>query len=209
MGNPLAHASTAGRPWKASIIVRLFARRSDLCSSFHRRLASSGEGLLKSGAARLAGSEHGPDDPCHLIGDRDRGSVEAAPLPKLIDPSIVGIGFIRRRLHDGAGAMDKQASQMPAAAFRDPHQHCSITAGELPRNQSDPGGQMPAVLELRSVADSGNNRRGRLRADAFDPGDTLAGLAGPEHLDLLVKDGNPAIEIAKEIVKLSDRFPGE
>jgi hypothetical protein len=47
MGNPLAPASTAGRPLRASIIVRLLARRSDLCVSCLRRLANSGAGLQK------------------------------------------------------------------------------------------------------------------------------------------------------------------
>ena len=47
MGNPLAPAPTAGRPLRASIIVRLLARRSDLCVSFLRRLANSRAGLQK------------------------------------------------------------------------------------------------------------------------------------------------------------------
>ncbi len=74
-------------------------------------------GSSEGGAVRLARSKHGPDDPCVLVGDRDRSAVEAAPLPKLVDPLIVEVGFVRRRPHDGAGTVDEQAAQMLIAAL--------------------------------------------------------------------------------------------
>ena len=40
----------------------------------------------RSGAIRLATGQHGPDDPCVLIGDRDRRAVITAPLAKLVYP---------------------------------------------------------------------------------------------------------------------------
>lgn len=48
MANPRVHASTAGRPLRASITIRLLARRSDLFVSFLRRLANCGAGLQKT-----------------------------------------------------------------------------------------------------------------------------------------------------------------
>jgi hypothetical protein len=35
--------------------------------------------------------KHSQDDPCILVGDCHRGTVEAAPLPKLIDPLVIEV----------------------------------------------------------------------------------------------------------------------
>jgi hypothetical protein len=74
-------------------------------------------GPSAGGAVRFARSEHGPDDPCVLIGDRHRRAVEATPLSKLVNPLVAGIGFVGRRPHHGSRAMDEQAAQMLAPAF--------------------------------------------------------------------------------------------
>ena len=63
---------------------------------------------------------------------------------------------------------------MLAPAFRYAHQDLPIAAGELARDQPDPGSKMPSVFELGSVADGRNDRGGRLRADALDGGDAPA-----------------------------------
>ena len=70
---------------------------------------------------QLAPSKHGPDHPCILFGDRHRCAVEPAPLPKLVDPLIIGVGLVRSRSHDGAGAMNEQASQVLVPALGDAH----------------------------------------------------------------------------------------
>jgi len=38
-------------------------------------------------------SKHGLDDACILVGDCHRGTVEAAPLPKLVDPLVDQSGW--------------------------------------------------------------------------------------------------------------------
>jgi hypothetical protein len=53
---------------------------------------------------------------------------------------------------------------MLAPAFRYAHQDLPIAAGELARDQPDPGSKMSSVFELGSVADGRNDRGGRLRA---------------------------------------------
>ncbi len=106
--------------------------------------------------------------------------------------------------------MDEQAAQVLVPALRDAHQHLAIAAGELPRDEADPGGERATVLELRAVADRGDDRCRGLRPDALDPGDALAGLARAEHpVDLPVEQGDPAVEIADEIIELADRFAGQ
>jgi len=47
----------------------------------------------RSGAIRLSTGQHGPDDPCVLVGDRDRRAVITAPLAKLVDPYTFGVCF--------------------------------------------------------------------------------------------------------------------
>src|ERR1700761_4338298 len=186
----------------ASIEVRLVARRSDLCSSFLRRLANSG-GSSESSAVRLASFKHGPDDPRVLVGDSNRCAVEAASLSKLIDPGVIGIHFGWRRSDDGARAVDQETAQMLAPAFRYAHQDLPIAAGELARDQPHPGSKMSSVFELGSVADGRNDRRGRLGADSLDGGDAPAWLTFEEYsIDLLVERGDTPIEVSEEIVKL-------
>jgi hypothetical protein len=68
-------------------------------------------------------------------------AVEAAPLPKLVDPLVVEIGLAGRRSHDRAGAMDEQTGQVLVPALRDAHQHLAIAAGELSRDETNPGGE--------------------------------------------------------------------
>lgn len=67
-------------------------------------------GSSGSGAVRLTRSKHGPDDPCVLIGDGNRCPIEAASLPKLVDPLVRGIGLVGAGSHHGSGAVDEKAT---------------------------------------------------------------------------------------------------
>jgi hypothetical protein len=69
------------------------------------------------GAISLASSKHGPDYPRVLIGYRHRCAVEAAPLPKLIDPLIIKVRFGRHCSDNGPCAVDEQASEVPIPAL--------------------------------------------------------------------------------------------
>jgi hypothetical protein len=104
---------------------------------------------------------------------------------------------------DGACAVDQETAQMPAPAFRYAHQDLPIAAGELARDQPDPGTKVPSVFELGSVADGRDDRRGRLRANALDGGDPPAWFTFEEYsIDLLVERGDTPIKVPEEIVKL-------
>jgi hypothetical protein len=46
------------------------------------------------------------------------------------------------------GAMDEQTAQVLVPALRDAHQHLAIAAGELSRDETNPGGEVPTILEL-------------------------------------------------------------
>ena len=164
-------------------------------------------GPSESGAIRLAGSKHGPDNPCVLVGDSNRGAVEATPLPKLVDPFIVGVGLGRSRSYNSPRAVDEQAAQVLVSALRNAHQDLPVPAGELPRDKANPGSEMASVLELGAVADGGDDRCGGLNTDALDLGDPLAWLTLEEYpFDFLVERGDPTIEIAKQIVEFTNCF---
>src|SRR3954452_15474948 len=79
MGNPLAHAST---------------RAGQTCAVHFSVVSQTLRRPSEGSAVRLASSKHGPDDPCVLVGECDCCAVEAAPLPKLVDPLVVEIGFV-------------------------------------------------------------------------------------------------------------------
>ena len=112
------------------------------------------------------------------------------------------ISLVGGRSDDRPGAMDEQAAQMLVAPLRDAHQHGSISAGELSRNEADPGGKVTAILELGPIADGGDNRSRRLWADALDLCDALAHLTVAEQrIDLPVEDDDAAVEVAEEIIE--------
>ena len=116
MGNPLAHTSTAGRPRRARRISGSL-RAGPTCASHFSVVSQSAGRSSESDAVRFAATQHGPDDPCVLVGDRHRRAVEAAPLPKLIDPLIGRVGLVATRSHDGSGA--KKTHQRGSKTFRE------------------------------------------------------------------------------------------
>ena len=90
--------------------------------------------------------------------------------------------------------MHEQGSQVLAAAFGDAEQDGALTAGVLAWDKPDPSGEVAAVLELRTIADGGDDRGGGLGPHPLDAGDPLAVLLRAEHsLDLLVEAGDPEI----------------
>src|ERR1700756_523394 len=85
--------------------------------------------------------------------------------------------------------------------------HLAITAGMLAWDKANPSGEMPPILELRTVANGGNDRGGGLRPNAFNFRNSLAGLALPKYpFDLLIKRPNPTIKVTKKIIELAERF---
>src|ERR1700741_1723504 len=87
---------------------------------------------------------------------------------------------------------------MLIAPLGDAHQHLAIAAGMLSRNETDPGRQVAPVLELRAIANSGDDCRGSLWADTLDPGDSLTIFVSTEDAINLIEGSNPAIEIAEK-----------
>jgi hypothetical protein len=98
--------------------------------------------------------------------------------------------------------MDEQTAQVLVGALRNAHQHLAIAAGELSRDETNPGGKAPAVLELRPVAVCSHDSCGGFRDNALDLRDALTCLVLVEDsINLFVEQANAAVEIAEEIVK--------
>ena len=68
----------------------------------------------------------------------------------------VALGHIGQR---GARSVDQLLAQILVAALADTQQLRLAAGGELPRNQTEPGGEIAAVVEAFRVADSGDERR--------------------------------------------------
>ena len=173
MGNPHAPASTAGRPlgprqksgsWRAG----------PTCAAHFSIVSQPGGGPSAGGVVGLATSKHGPDDPCVLVGDGNRGPVEATPPVKLVDPCVEGVCLPCSRADDGSRAMHEQGSQALASALRDAEEDGALTARVLARDEPDPGGEVTSVLELRAIPDCGDDGGGGLGTDTLDAGDPLA-----------------------------------
>jgi hypothetical protein len=90
---------------KAIIKVRVLVCRSDLSAHFPILPATSFISSC-SGAVLVSTSQHGPDYPCVLVGDRNRGPVMPPTLPKLVYPIVSRIGFARRSSNDSTRAVN-------------------------------------------------------------------------------------------------------
>ena len=107
MGKPLAHTLQL-------VGLRGLDNSPALCAPVRpvRLISPSSRKLLgrpsEDSAVRFTGPKHGPDDACILVGDRHRRAVEPAPLPKLIDPLVVGIRLAGRSSHNGTRTVHEQ-----------------------------------------------------------------------------------------------------
>ena len=163
-----------------------------------------------SGVAGLTTAKHGPDDPCVLAGDGNRGPVEATPLVKPVAPCVEGVRLSCRRADHGSGALHEEGSQVLAAALGDTEHHGALTARVLARDEPDPGGKVTSVLELDAAGDGGDDGGGGLRPHSLDPGDPLAVLGCTEDaFDLLVEARGPAIEVPEQVVEFADRLASQ
>ena len=92
--------------------------------------------------------------------------------------------------------MDQLPAQISVAALADPQQLRLAAGGELPRNQTEPGGEIAAALEAFRMTDGGDESRRNDRADARNcrqPAGVLI-LLGPAN-ELCVEGGDPPIEL--------------
>src|SRR5450759_490431 len=101
--------------------------------------------------------------------------------------------------------MYEKCPQVLTATFRDTHHHPAIAARMLARYKPQPGCQVPAVLEVSSVANRGYHCGRRLRPDSPDLGNPLANVAGLEdRVDLAIKSLNAFVDLKHEGIQARD-----
>src|SRR6056297_2973614 len=143
--------------------------------------------------------QQGPDDARILVGDGHDGAARPAALPELIHPLAEPIRLADCSSNDRAGAMDQQSSQMLIATFADPHQDCSISAGMLARDQSQPGSHVSTVVEVAAIPDRGNDGSGGLRPYATYLPHPATGLTLPVDLvDASVELPDPLVDLGHQ-----------
>ena len=119
--------------WSASraiIKVRVCVCRSDL--SAHLSILPQPLGETSGSCSEpFASSKHGPDYPCVLIGDRNRGPVMPAPRPKSVDPHATWVGLSSRCSNNSSSTMNEEGPEMLTAAFADAHEDPTVATGVL------------------------------------------------------------------------------
>jgi hypothetical protein len=77
-------------------------------------------GLCRSfGLVDFVVSEHSPDDPRILVGERNRNDIGMPPLPRLAEPEASWVLFAIGLTECGARAMDQEGTQITIAALAD------------------------------------------------------------------------------------------
>jgi hypothetical protein len=104
MGNPLTLSSTNGRP-RRPLCETGFECDGSTAQPHFSILRATSIPFSRCGAVIFAASQHGPDYPCVLIGDRNRRAVIAAPQAQLVDPHASRVGFSHCRADNSARAM--------------------------------------------------------------------------------------------------------
>jgi hypothetical protein len=75
-------------------------------------------------------TQHRPDDPCQLGGERDDHHVGVSPDEQLTYPCADPRGCLGKVHQGGAGAMDQLGSQVFVASLADPEE-LSLAAGRV------------------------------------------------------------------------------
>src|SRR5436190_3399047 len=112
-------------------------------------------------------AEHCPDHPCVLGSDRDACAVITTPSSHGECPTRQRIVLADRPLQNAARSHHEQRAQVGIAATGDTPKALFAAGGVLAWNETEPGGELPTVLELAHVAHTGDDRRGGDRTDSL------------------------------------------
>lgn len=113
------------------------------------------------------------------------------------------------RLQYRPGTMDKQGPQIGITSLAYPEQDLFTPTGVLTWNQSEPGSQLSAILEIVGFTNGRNQRAGGNRANTRDLADTLAESILPiALLNLLVESGTPCGAVVDSAVYETGRVTG-
>ena len=102
-----------------------------------------------------ARGQQGPEDPRLLGRQGDHRFIEPASGLKRRDPAAGGIRATGDLPHHRSGPMNEQGTYVHIAPLGDPPQAPGAATGMLPRDQAQPGRQLPPVPEGVGIAAQG------------------------------------------------------
>ena len=118
-----------------------------------------------------------PNDPGHLVGQRDCGHLERAPSEQRFQPGARPI-IVPGNPQNGCRPEDQENTKFGIAHFRDPAESFLASAGMGPRCQSHPGGEVARRFESAGIWNQSLYGRSGDGADAGDRRQPPRGLVG-------------------------------
>jgi len=124
----------------------------------------------------------GPSDTGQFVGQGDSGLVVADPAFErdgpLLQPGqgLTGFGELYGPVEHGAGAVNQQHAHVAIPALADAAEEAVVAGAVFPGCQSEPGGEMSAIMEVSGVAGCGIEGGGGQQADAGDGEQALDGI---------------------------------
>src|ERR1035441_4768141 len=165
---PQVVSQLGGMPGIAHAIFKTgFSRASSAGQSSSRTLGQRRRPI------KFALGEHGPGYPGQLIGQRHADDVVVCSRCELRQPCPQTGRLLLSELQNCTSTLYKQFSQVRVAAFADAEQFLLAAGGVFAWNQADPGSELPAFAESRTVSDSGDQCRCCKWPDAGDRVQTL------------------------------------
>ena len=107
----------------------------------------------------------GPDDACHLVGQRHRCNLYTLSFLQDPGPGQLAIRPVLASGHRRHGALHQQRPDIGITALADPQQSRLATGRILARYQPQPGGQFPAIFKVVGITNGGYQYRGDSWAD--------------------------------------------
>ena len=95
----------------------------------------------------LLTGEHGPGNPCRLIGERDNRAIEPSPRREPLQPLRAAVVMLRQSKHDGTSAMNYLTPEVVIGAPANPAEPRLATGRILTRHEADPRRKFPAQIE--------------------------------------------------------------
>ncbi len=140
------------------------------------------------GSKRAVARQQRPDDSRVLVGQGHRCHVPVSPAEQPGEPAFRVIRPARGDTDHRARPVNEQRPHIGIPPLADAQQRGFAPAGALLGDQPQPGGQLPAILELPGVADGRHQGAGRERADSRDRGQfATRGLLSMPSLDLRIQ----------------------
>jgi hypothetical protein len=169
--------STRGRLLKAEGATRLAAYEFDLCChQLHSVFANSGCDRVRkfcraSGRCRESGAlgvPNGPQATRIFVGERHGGFIDSATCGQLLQPPTQRIGFPGRTSQHRTRPVDQKHAQVRIPALADSQQQRFTPAGVLTGHDPQRSADLPAVSEVRGIANRRSESRSGQRTDAVN-----------------------------------------